>query len=410
MFFNQIDVSLGFEADEFSPSFQPLVELRTGQLVGFEILARWRHGKLGSIAPDNFIPVVEKSGLINKLTKEILEKAFAAAHLVPDSLTLAVNLSPTQLLDFAVPVLLETVAAQAGFPLNRLVIEITESALVDNLVRAKAVALELKRLGCRLALDDFGTGYSSLKHLQALPFDKLKLDNSFVAAMTQERESRKIVAAIVGLGQSLGLTTVAEGVETKEQASMLIWHGCDEGQGWLFGRPAPAEEIRQIVAALRPARSDPMHTLTESDLTLEEERLPGQKLAQLRAIYDGIPAGLCFLDRDLRFFSLNRQLAQINGQPIAAHLGKTIAEMVPRLYQQIEPLVRHALEGSPAIGIAVQKPNDGEGAAPGEAGQRLLISCHPAWREAGEIVGVSCVVIDITGQDMLEGAFPDKKA
>jgi PAS domain S-box-containing protein len=228
--------------------------------------------------------------------------------------------------------------------------------------------------------------------------------------MTQDSESRKIVAAIVGMGQSLDLTTVAEGVETKEQASMLAWHGCDEGQGWLYGRPAPAEEIRQIVTALRPGWSDPLQNLADSDLTIGGERLPGQKLAQLRAIYDGIPAGLCFLDRDLRFLSLNRQLAQINGQPIAAHVGKTIAEMFPRLFQQIEPLVRHALEGVPAIGIAAQKPNDNEGAAPGEEGRTILISCHPARHEAGEIVGVSCVVIDITGQDTLKGAFPDKEA
>jgi PAS domain S-box-containing protein len=407
MFFNENDVRLGFDADEFSPSFQPIVELRTGQLVGFEILARWRHGKLGSIAPDNFIPVIEKCGLINKLTKLILEKSFAAARMVPRSLTLAVNLSPGQLLDFTVPALLETAAEQAGFPLSRLVIEITEGALVNDLARARAVALELKSLRCQLALDDFGTGYSSLKHLQALPFDRLKLDISFVSAMTQEQESRKLVAAIVGLGQSLGLTTVAEGVETKEQASMLIWHGCDEGQGWLYGRPAPAEEIPQTVMALRPASSEITQALFESDFMIGRERSPGQKLAQLQAIYDGIPAAVCFLDRNLRFISLNRQLAQINGQPIARHLGKTFAEMAPHLYLQIEPLIRRALEGFPAIGIEVYEPEDREATAPNEVGRTLLISCHPARDESDEVAGVFCAVIDITGHDTLKRAFVD---
>ncbi len=140
-------------------------------------------------------------------------------------------------------------AEQGAFPLNHLAIEITESSLVDNLELASSIASELKRMGVKLALDDFGTGYSSLRHLQALPFNEIKMDRSFVNSMIYNRDSRKIVAAVIGLGQSLGLITVAEGIEDRTQADMLQWLGCDLGQGWLYGRAIPAAEIADVLAA-----------------------------------------------------------------------------------------------------------------------------------------------------------------
>jgi hypothetical protein len=134
-----------------------------------------------------------------------------------------------------------------GFPLERLTVEITESAFVDNLERAQTIARELKAMGCRLSLDDFGTGSSSLRHLPVMPFDELKIDRSFVASMTHNLPSRKIVAAIVGLGRGLGLIALAEGVETNEQAEILLRLGCERGQGWLYGHPLPAEELRRVI-------------------------------------------------------------------------------------------------------------------------------------------------------------------
>jgi EAL domain-containing protein (putative c-di-GMP-specific phosphodiesterase class I) len=408
MFFNEIDIRHGFEADEFLPFFQPLVELRTGQIAGFEVLARWQHGKLGSIAPDNFIPVVEKCGLINQLTRKILEKAFAAAPLLPDSLTLAVNFSPMQLLDFRVPGIVEDTARTAGFSLRRLTVEITESALLDDLPRVKSVVREFKEMHCRLSLDDFGTGYSSLNHLQALPFDKLKIDRQFVAAMTQNRESGRIVAAMVGMGQSLGLTTVAEGVENEEQARMLIWHGCDMAQGWLYGRPVPAAEIQRMVsAAPRTLAALPLET-SETDFTLGLDKLPAQRLARLQAIYDGVPAGLCFLDSSLRYASLNLQLAQINGLPIAAHMGKTVAEILPAVYPRIEPLLRRALQGETVTGIEVRMSGDTAATGQNEAGRLLLYAIHPARDPGGRVAGISCVVMDVTGQDAMAKDLLDK--
>ncbi len=182
--------------------FQPLVELRTGRLAGFEVLARWQHPEHGPILPANFISLAEEDGLVGELLQQILRKTFQSASLFPESLVLAVNVSPSQLQDLDLPVQVRNVAEEAGFPLVRLTIEITESALLNDLGRSKAIAHKLKAIGCRLALDDFGTGYSSLAHLQALPFDELKVDRSFVSSMTNTRESRKIVAAIIGLGHS----------------------------------------------------------------------------------------------------------------------------------------------------------------------------------------------------------------
>src|ERR1700691_5996868 len=241
------DVRRGLENDEFAPFFQPLVTLRTGHLAGFEVLARWYYPSAGILPPDRFIPVAEQSGWIGALTKRLMQKAFEAAKIIPEPLTLAFNVSPLQLHDLGLPKQIQSAAEDLDFPLRRVVIEITESALVDNVEPAQTISNELKALGCKIGLDDFGTGYSSLLHLQSLPFDELKVDRSFVSSMTIERESRKIVAAVVGLGQSLGLSTAAEGIETEEQADMLLRLGCDMGQGWHYGRPAPAEVLPSVI-------------------------------------------------------------------------------------------------------------------------------------------------------------------
>lgn len=401
MFFPEGDIQRAFEEEEFFPHFQPLVELRTSQLAGFEVLARWNHGKLGSIPPDAFIPVVEKSGLINRLTKTMLEKAFAAGSLLPANATLSVNLSPVQLLDATLPAKLEAVATRNSFSLKRVTIEITESALVDDLARAQSVAGDLKALGCRLALDDFGTGYASLKHLQALPFDELKIDKSFVGAMTAARENRKIVAAVVGLGHSLGVLTVAEGVETKEQANMLLWLGCDLGQGWLFGRPAPAAEIPRLVLAVTKASTAFLPAPVDADSIMGLEALPAQRLAQLQAIYDGAPVGLCFLDRKMRYVSLNCHLAEMNGSPIASHIGKTPQELVPEIFPLIEPHIRRALGGESGSGVEISRPS----ANAGGDGRTLLGSYRPVRDEAGEVLGVSVAIVDITERKRIEEAL-----
>ena len=228
------------------PYFQPLVEMTTGWLVGVEMLARWPHPTRGTILPAKFIPIAEDLGLIGPLTEHLMRQSCLSARSWPDHLTLACNISPTQLRDQGLPSMVSAVLQETGFPAHRLELEVTESALMGDIALARTLLNEVKALGVRLALDDFGTGYSSLRHLQTLPFDKLKIDASFVGAMTSDKESWKIVAAVIGLGQSLGLTTVAEGVETAETAAQLRSLGCIIGQGWLFGRPGPAETIEQL--------------------------------------------------------------------------------------------------------------------------------------------------------------------
>jgi diguanylate cyclase (GGDEF)-like protein len=234
--------------DEIMPHFQPLVAIDTGHIVGAEMLARWPHPVRGMVSPTEFIPLAEGLGLIGPMTERLLRKACSAAAHWPAHITLACNLSPLQLRDPELPAMVARILDDTGFPARRLELEITESALVGDLALAATLLGQLKALGVRLALDDFGTGCSSLRHLRALPFDKLKIDASFVGAMESDAESSKIVAAVVGLGHSLGLTTVAEGVETPETVALLMRLGCDIGQGWLFGRPAPAKAFEALLA------------------------------------------------------------------------------------------------------------------------------------------------------------------
>ena len=248
----ELEFSRALDSNEFVPHFQPLVDLRTRQLQGFELLARWQHPERGLVPPDDFIPKAETEGWITRLMCNLLRNGFAAIAALPGKPMLSVNISSVQLRDHTLPIKIQSLAAEAGFSLHQLIVEITESALAEDLHTARTIVDALKDAGCRLALDDFGTGYSSLLNLQSLPFDELKVDRSFVRSMTTQRESRKIVAAIIGLGQSLGLTTVAEGVESEKQDEMLRWLGCELGQGWLYGRPVPAAGLPEVIRRDQP--------------------------------------------------------------------------------------------------------------------------------------------------------------
>ncbi len=393
------------EHNEIVPFFQPLVELRTGMLRGFEVLARWKHPLRGIMLPDQFIPVAERTGLNGLLTGNVLRAVFAAAKDIPEHLTFSVNISLTQLTDRTLPKHIRLAAEQAGFPLHRLILEITESSLIANTEHAYYIANELKEQGSRLSLDDFGTGYSSLRHLQALPFDELKIDASFVRSMTHTRESRKIAAAIIGLGNSLDLVTVAEGIENQTHADMLLWLGCEVGQGWLYGRAVASEELPHLLTLRAfPPSSSQTSKFADASL-LRHEALPTQRLAQLHAIYDGVPVGLCFLDRNLRYVSVNKRLAAINNTPVGDHIGRAVAEIIPHIFPQVEPYLRRALSGEAITGVEIREPDP---ATPGRF-KTHLISYQPARDEADEVIGVSVCLVDISPRKQAEEALAESE-
>ncbi|MGD0892499.1 MAG: EAL domain-containing protein [Terracidiphilus sp.] len=398
-------VRRALDRDELEPCFQPVVELPTGRLAGLEVLARWNHPDLGLVLPENFISLAEEDGLIGRLMQQILRKAFLSSSRVPAPIILAVNVSPTQLREPDLPAQIRIAAEEGGFPLDRLAIEITESGLMENLELAQKTARELKDMGCTLALDDFGTGYSSLLHLQALPFDALKIDRSFVNSMTDRRESRKIVAAIVGLANSLDLVTIAEGIETEEQAKTLLRLDCQLGQGWLYGRPVTADRIPHIVesAPRMPQARLSMHG--DGWVSSSLEALPAQRLAQLQAIYDGAPVGLCFLDRNLRYVSLNRRLAAMNGSPVESYLGRTVREMIPGVFPAIEPYLLRALQGEVIEELEFTRPANGTDVVDATN----LVSYQPALDEAGEVIGISVAVVDITERKRAERALRESE-
>ena len=400
------DLRRALENNEIVPYFQPLVELRTGLLSGFEALARWQHPQRGLILPNEFIPLAEKSGLHGLLTGSLLRAVFAAARDIPQHLTLSVNISLTQLTDLTLPRHILSAAQNANFPLSRLILEITESALVGNTEHAARIANELKEQGSRLALDDFGTGYSSLRHLQLLPFDELKIDASFVRTMTHTRESRKIAAAIVGLGNSLSLTTVAEGVESQTIADMLLWLGCDIGQGWLYGRPVPPEQLSESLAErLKPPNATEPRS-ADAGLPHSFEALPAQRFAQLNAIYDGVPVGLCFLDRNLRYVSVNKRLAEIHNLPVASHLGRHMSEILgPEKFAHWEPYLLNSLKGEPFSEVEARCPDPHHP----EITRTFLISFQPARDEADEVIGVSLSLVDITRRKQVEEALVESE-
>ncbi|HEX8446172.1 MAG TPA: EAL domain-containing protein [Sphingomonas sp.] len=235
-------------AGQIIPYYEQQIDLASGRLEGFEVLARWNHPTDGIIMPDVFIPIAEDAGLISDLSLSIMRQAFEHAAGWDPSLTLSVNISPVQLKDpwFAEKIL--KLLTEAGFPGNRLEIEITETALFDNLPLARTIVTSLKNQGVRVALDDFGTGYSSLAHLRALPFDRIKIDKSFVMAMGDDAESIAIVDAITHLGRSLLVTVTAEGVETAALAERLRALGCHKAQGWYYGRPLTIVQTRRLLA------------------------------------------------------------------------------------------------------------------------------------------------------------------
>jgi diguanylate cyclase (GGDEF)-like protein len=250
-FRNQLEAGIrrGLNQKEFVPYYEQQIDIDTGELVGFEMLARWQSEQLGIVSPEIFIPIAEEMGLIGQLSDQLMDRAFADAREWDDSLTLSINISPVQLRDpwFAQRLLKRLVAA--NFPPQRLEIEITESCLHENIGLVRSMIASLRNQGVRVSLDDFGTGYSSFEQLRNLPFDRIKIDRSFISELREPSSRSRLVDAIIAMGRGLDLPLTAEGVEDEEILAALRSMGKLKAQGYVYGKPETAEEVRQRLAA-----------------------------------------------------------------------------------------------------------------------------------------------------------------
>lgn len=242
------DIRNGIKAGEFVPFFQPLVDLNSREIIGFEALARWRSPDRGLVEAEAFIETAERNGLIGPLTLNVLEQALKEARAWPPHLKLAVNVSPVQFRDAMLAEHILKLLATTGFPASRLEIEITEGSLLEDRDQVLTIIRSLKNVGVSISLDDFGTGYASLAQVNRLPLDRIKIDKSFITTIVKSEQTAAIVSTIAGLGHNLDVPITAEGVESEQIRNALADFGCAEAQGWLFGRPISAEAVRNFLA------------------------------------------------------------------------------------------------------------------------------------------------------------------
>jgi EAL domain-containing protein (putative c-di-GMP-specific phosphodiesterase class I) len=255
------DLRTAISEDHLVLHYQPKANLATGQIQGVEALVRWQHPTLGLVPPSDFIPVAEHTGLIKPLTTWVLKTALCQCRQWLDEtsaeglneLSMAINLSTRSLLDDGFPDEVKAALDEAGVPAHLLELEVTESAIMTDPMKARRLLIELSELGVRISIDDFGTGYSSLAYLKDLPVNQLKIDQSFVQNMHDDLNDAIIVRSVVDLGHNLGLQTVAEGVEDHETWVQLAQLGCDDAQGYFLARPMPPAELMPwLRTATRP--------------------------------------------------------------------------------------------------------------------------------------------------------------
>jgi predicted signal transduction protein with EAL and GGDEF domain len=249
--FLELDLRTAISRGEFEVYYQPLLDIKTNNIICFEALLRWNHPQRGLSLPSEFISLAEETGLIIPIGDWVLRTACADAARWPRDVRVAVNISPAQFKSRNLVASVSTALSAAGLAANRLELEITESVLLQDTEATLATLHKLRALGLRISMDDFGTGYSSLSYLRSFPFDKIKIDRSFVSELAMRGDSMAIVRAVTGLGRSLGISTTAEGVETSEQLALLRSEGCNEVQGYLFGPARPAAEVDKMLSKRR---------------------------------------------------------------------------------------------------------------------------------------------------------------
>ncbi len=249
----ELDLRKAIVNDEFELYYQPIVDVKTGEISSCEALIRWHHPERGMVPPLDFIPVAEETNLIVPIGEWVLRQACAEAMRWPEHVSVAVNLSAVQFKSRNLVKAVTGALADTRLAANRLVLEITELVLLQDNEGALNILHQFHGLGIRIAMDDFGTGYSSLGYLRSFPFDTIKIDKSFIDDIVTKEDSVAIVRAVVGLSSSLGITTTAEGVETKDQLARVTLEGCDEVQGYYFNPPKTAAEVEQILKKRTPA-------------------------------------------------------------------------------------------------------------------------------------------------------------
>lgn len=370
-------LSTGLAEKRIEPYFQPIVSLSDSRILGMEVLARWHDPALGEIKPTTFIRIAEQFGLLDRLSTYLMHSAFAAASAWPQQLFLSFNISPKQLHDPDLTALVSAAAAQHAFPLTCVHLEITESALIENLPKSAATLDKLIDMGCVIAIDDFGTGYSSLSWLSMLPFSTIKIDASFIAAMETHRPSRKIVAAVIGLAHSLGLAVVAEGVETVTQANVLRRMGCNLAQGFLFGRPRPAHEMPALLAN---------HAWASGDADLTVPISLESSAGQISELYRSEATSIAFIDPRGRVVASNvsfdRTMAATTDTATGRHLWE-LTSVTPEMFAELRAL--HLL-GEPFPALEETTPS----------GALVLVIIRPVQDEGQELLGFSIVCLDIS--------------
>jgi EAL domain-containing protein (putative c-di-GMP-specific phosphodiesterase class I) len=251
------DLRKALTACEFELHYQPVVNLASDKISGFEALIRWHHPEKGLVSPAAFIPLAEETGLIIPMGEWVIRQACATVAQWPGDLNIAVNLSPAQLRSPGLLQVIVSALAASGLAPDRLELEVTETVMLQGSEATLTILHRLRELGVRIAMDDFGTGYSSLSHLQRFPFDKIKIDRSFINDIVDNPSSLNIVRAVAALASGLGVAATAEGVETQEQLDAIRSEGCTEMQGFLLSKPIPAHEVEQLFLSKQIERKSP---------------------------------------------------------------------------------------------------------------------------------------------------------
>ncbi len=381
------DLRAALDASAIVPHFQPIIAIDSGELRGFEVLARWRHGPAPWPAPDAFIPLARHTGLLGELTLALVAQACNAAKDWPGSFYLAFNMPPALLQDPGMVTAFLASLRQAGFPLPRVRVEMTKVEIVEDAEAADASIAQLRQVGIKVMLDDFGTGYSSLVRLHRFQFDKIKIDGSFIRTLAEDEASRKIVSAIVGLGKSLGAALVAECVETPFQLDFLASIGCDACQGWLLAAAMDATATSRWLAGYHPRALHHHH-----------QRLsPYQGQYQLQLLYQRAPVGLSFIAPDLRFLAANERFQKMLGKSADAIIGHAVTDVLPTELQSLatDIILKGAFDGVSDL-RELRMPGSDE---------TYLLSHERVIDAAGVVLGVSVVCIDISERKQYEHAL-----